>query len=50
MNSSIFNKIDEIIEYIQNNSEYKNYLNLKKKLSENKKVEELINKIKQNQK
>ena len=46
MNNEILNKVDEIINLINESDEYKKYLFLKKELENNKEVNKLINEIK----
>ena len=50
MNKDINEKIDEIINEIENSEVYQKYLLLKKKISNNKELMELINKVKVMQK
>lgn len=46
MNKEILEKIDEIILEIESSPDYQNYLSLKEQISKNKKLTELINKVK----
>ena len=50
MNKEITNKIDEIIKEIETSEVYKKYLLLQEKISNNKELMELINKVKVMQK
>ena len=50
MNKDISNKIDEIINEIENSDVYQKYLSLQKQISSNKELMELINKVKVMQK
>lgn len=45
MNNKILEKIDEIISEIENSQEYKKYLMLKEKISTNKELMTLINRV-----
>lgn len=45
MNNKILTKIDEIINEIENSPEYQKYLMLKEKISNNKELMELINRV-----
>ena len=46
MNNEILEKVDEIIKTIETSKEYLKYLDLKKKIDNNKELVELINKVK----
>ena len=46
MKSEILLKVDEIIKIIENSDDYLKYLDLKKKIENNKELVELINKVK----
>ena len=46
MNKEILEKIDEIINLIEQSTEYKKYLLLKEKMNDNKEIKRLINEIK----
>lgn len=46
MNKEILNKVDEIIETIENSDEYQKYLDLKKKIDNNMELKKLINEVK----
>lgn len=50
MNNEILNKVDEIIELINNSDDYKEYLKLKEIISNNEEITSLINKVKSLQK
>ena len=50
MNNKVLDKVDEIIEFIKETEEYKDYLYLKDKLEKNEKALSLINEIKKYQK
>ena len=50
LNKDISNKIDEIINEIENSDVYQKYLSLQKQISSNKELMELINKVKVMQK
>ena len=50
MNKEINNKVDEIINEIENSEVYQKYLSLQDKISSNKELMELINKVKVMQK
>ncbi len=50
MNKEVLNKVDEIIKEIEGSSEYQKYLILKDKISQDKKLMELINKVRVMQK
>lgn len=50
MNKEIENKIDEIINEIENSPEYEKYLSLKDQIKNNKELMELINKVRVMQK
>ena len=50
MNSEILEKVDEIIEYIKETTEYKDYIYLKEKLEANDKVKKLVSEVKKLQK
>ena len=50
MNKEILNEVDKIIEYIKDTADYKDYLYLKEKLSNNEKANNLIKEIKNLQK
>lgn len=50
LNNIIENKIDEIIDYIKNTDNYKNYLKAKIKLENREDLKEIINNIKKLQK
>ena len=43
---SVNNKVDELIDYIKNTSDYKMCLKLKSQMNDNKELIELINEIK----
>ena len=45
MNKDILDKIDEIINIIENSDDYKKYLKLKELISQDKYLKELINKV-----
>ena len=45
MNKEILQKIDEIIKYIEESSEYQKYLKLKESINKDKDLKELINKV-----
>lgn len=47
---SVNNKVDELIDYIKNTSDYKMCLKLKSQMNDNKELIELINEIKKLQK
>lgn len=46
LNKEILEKIDEIINLIEQSAEYKKYLLLKEKMNDNKEIKRLINEIK----
>ncbi len=46
MNKDILEKIDELVKEIESSPDYQNYLSLKEQISKNKKLTELINKVK----
>ena len=46
MNNEILNEVDKIIEFIKDTDDYKDYIYLKKKLTNNEKANHLINEIK----
>ncbi len=46
MNKEVLEKVDDIIKTIEESSEYQKYLDLKDKISKNKELKELINKVK----
>ncbi len=50
MNKEILEKVDDIIQTIEESTEYKKYLDLKEKISNNKELMELINKVRVMQK
>lgn len=50
MNKEILNEVDKIIEYIKDTDDYKDYIYLKEKLSNNDKANNLIKEIKNLQK
>lgn len=50
MNNKILNEVDGIIEYIKETTDYKDYIYLKEKLSNNEKANNLIKEIKNLQK
>jgi len=50
VNSLVLEKVDNLVDYIKNSQEYKDYLFLSEKLSNNEKVSVMINKIKKLQK
>ena len=45
MNNDVLEKVDEIVSEIENSPEYQKYLTLKEKISSNKELMELINKV-----
>ena len=49
MNNEILEKVDEIITFIKETSEYKDYLLLKEKLDSNDKVKSLVSEVKKTQ-
>lgn len=49
MNNKILDKVDEIITFIKETSEYKDYILLKEKLDSNDKVKSLVNSVKKAQ-
>lgn len=50
LNNLILDKVDNLVNFIKNSQEYKDYVFLSKKLSKNEKVNDYINKIKSLQK
>lgn len=46
MNDKILKEVDNIVDYIRDSDDYKDYIYLKEKLSKNKKANDLIQKIK----
>ena len=50
LNKEILEKVDDIIQTIEESTEYKKYLDLKEKISNNKELMELINKVRVMQK